>query len=180
MSIGSCRGVRGRYSPPRSPIKTRSLGTGPWRCAPRVPPRVEGFTMPRGDKSSYSGKQRRQAEHIEEGYEERCLTRRRDTKPNMFQAVRISSSGDVFEPRHVLTAIVARVSHRALLPRAWPLTQYPCRLRRPRPDKIGQDRNTYAKNGSLPIVVPEGPLGLCCHFGDGDPRRDTRSGRRVD
>jgi len=27
--------------------------------------------MPRGDKSSYSSKQKRQAEHIEEGYEER-------------------------------------------------------------------------------------------------------------
>src|SRR5438105_5536138 len=28
-------------------------------------------TMPRGDKSSYSDKQKRQAEHIEEGYEKR-------------------------------------------------------------------------------------------------------------
>ncbi len=27
--------------------------------------------MPRGDKSKYTGKQRRQAEHIEEGYERR-------------------------------------------------------------------------------------------------------------
>ncbi len=27
--------------------------------------------MPRGDKSSYSGKQKRQAEHIEKGYEKR-------------------------------------------------------------------------------------------------------------
>jgi len=27
--------------------------------------------MPRGDKSSYSDKQKRQAEHIEEGYEAR-------------------------------------------------------------------------------------------------------------
>jgi plasmid stabilization system protein ParE len=27
--------------------------------------------MPRGDKSSYSGKQQRQAEHIEKGYEKR-------------------------------------------------------------------------------------------------------------
>ena len=27
--------------------------------------------MPRGDKSSYTGKQKRQAEHIEEGYEKR-------------------------------------------------------------------------------------------------------------
>ena len=30
--------------------------------------------MPRGDKSSYSSKQKRQAEHIEEGYEERGLS----------------------------------------------------------------------------------------------------------
>jgi len=29
--------------------------------------------MPRGDKSSYSDKQKRQAEHIEEGYEDRGL-----------------------------------------------------------------------------------------------------------
>jgi hypothetical protein len=29
--------------------------------------------MPRGDKSSYTGKQKRQAEHIEEGYRERGL-----------------------------------------------------------------------------------------------------------
>jgi plasmid stabilization system protein ParE len=28
-------------------------------------------TMPRGDKSSYTDKQKRQAEHIEEGYEKR-------------------------------------------------------------------------------------------------------------
>jgi plasmid stabilization system protein ParE len=29
------------------------------------------ITMPRGDKSSYTDKQKRQAEHIEEGYEKR-------------------------------------------------------------------------------------------------------------
>src|SRR5260370_20377253 len=29
--------------------------------------------MPRGDKSSYTGKQKRMAEHIEEGYEKRGL-----------------------------------------------------------------------------------------------------------
>jgi plasmid stabilization system protein ParE len=32
--------------------------------------------MPRGDKSSYTNKQKRQAEHIEEGYEERGLSAR--------------------------------------------------------------------------------------------------------
>jgi hypothetical protein len=29
--------------------------------------------MPRGDKSAYTGKQQRQAEHIEEGYEKRGI-----------------------------------------------------------------------------------------------------------
>ena len=32
--------------------------------------------MPRGDKSSYTDKQKRQAEHIEEGYETRGISRR--------------------------------------------------------------------------------------------------------
>jgi len=32
--------------------------------------------MPRGDKSKYSGKQKRQAEHIEEGYEDRGVPER--------------------------------------------------------------------------------------------------------
>jgi len=31
--------------------------------------------MPRGDKSSYTDKQKRQAEHIEEGYEDRGLAK---------------------------------------------------------------------------------------------------------
>jgi hypothetical protein len=31
--------------------------------------------MPRGDKSSYSSKQQRQAEHIEEGYEKRGVSK---------------------------------------------------------------------------------------------------------
>jgi plasmid stabilization system protein ParE len=30
--------------------------------------------MPRGDKSAYTGKQKRQAEHIEKGYEKRGLS----------------------------------------------------------------------------------------------------------
>jgi hypothetical protein len=34
---------------------------------------VKGNIMPRGDKSSYTNKQKRQAEHIEEGYESRGL-----------------------------------------------------------------------------------------------------------
>lgn len=32
--------------------------------------------MPRGDKSSYSNKQKRQAEHIEEGYEKRGVSKK--------------------------------------------------------------------------------------------------------
>jgi plasmid stabilization system protein ParE len=32
--------------------------------------------MPRGDKSSYSDKQKRQADHIEEGYEHRGVNRK--------------------------------------------------------------------------------------------------------
>ncbi|MBR0916474.1 plasmid stabilization protein [Bradyrhizobium japonicum] len=32
--------------------------------------------MPRGDKSSYTNKQKRQAEHIEEGYEHRGIPRK--------------------------------------------------------------------------------------------------------
>jgi plasmid stabilization system protein ParE len=32
--------------------------------------------MPRGDKSSYSGKQKRQAEHIEKGYEKRGTSKK--------------------------------------------------------------------------------------------------------
>jgi plasmid stabilization system protein ParE len=31
--------------------------------------------MPRGDKSSYTGKQKRQAEHIEEGYQRRGVSK---------------------------------------------------------------------------------------------------------
>ena len=31
--------------------------------------------MPRGDKSAYTDKQKRQAEHIEEGYEDRGLSK---------------------------------------------------------------------------------------------------------
>jgi plasmid stabilization system protein ParE len=33
-----------------------------------------GHDMPRGDKSAYTEKQKRQAEHIEEGYEERGVS----------------------------------------------------------------------------------------------------------
>ena len=32
--------------------------------------------MPRGDKSAYTGKQKRKAEHIEEGYEKRGVSKK--------------------------------------------------------------------------------------------------------
>lgn len=34
--------------------------------------------MPRGDKSAYTDKQKRQAEHIEEGYEKRGVPEKED------------------------------------------------------------------------------------------------------
>jgi plasmid stabilization system protein ParE len=36
----------------------------------------EGGNMPRGDKSSYTDKQKRKAEHIEEGYEDRGVSKK--------------------------------------------------------------------------------------------------------
>jgi plasmid stabilization system protein ParE len=36
--------------------------------------------MPRGDKSSYTSKQKRKAEHIEEGYEERGVSKKEAEK----------------------------------------------------------------------------------------------------
>jgi plasmid stabilization system protein ParE len=36
----------------------------------------EGIKMPRGDKSKYTDKQKRQAEHIEEGYEDRGVSKK--------------------------------------------------------------------------------------------------------
>jgi hypothetical protein len=36
--------------------------------------------MPRGDKSSYTGKQKRQAEHIEEGYERKGVSKKTAAK----------------------------------------------------------------------------------------------------
>jgi len=36
----------------------------------------EGPKMPRGDKSSYTDKQKRQAEHIEEGYEDKGVSKK--------------------------------------------------------------------------------------------------------
>ena len=48
--------------------------------------------MPRGDKSSYSSKQKRQAEHIEEGYEHRGVSAK-EAKRRAWATVNASSGG---------------------------------------------------------------------------------------
>jgi hypothetical protein len=48
------------------------VGAGPFRN-PLAGQLSVSCIMPRGDKSSYTDKQKRQAEHIEEGYEKRGL-----------------------------------------------------------------------------------------------------------
>jgi hypothetical protein len=56
-------------------LDRRKAGSAPLRaaCASKASAK-EGDKMPRGDKSHYTDKQKRQAEHIEEGYEERGLS----------------------------------------------------------------------------------------------------------
>jgi plasmid stabilization system protein ParE len=48
--------------------------------------------MPRGDKSSYSDKQKRQAEHIEEGYEDRGVSAK-EAKSRAWATVNKESGG---------------------------------------------------------------------------------------
>jgi hypothetical protein len=48
--------------------------------------------MPRGDKSSYTDKQKRQAEHIEEGYERRGL-REKEAKRRAWATVNKETQG---------------------------------------------------------------------------------------
>jgi len=48
--------------------------------------------MPRGDKSSYTSKQKRKAEHIEEGYEKRG-TPKKEAKRRAWATVNKSSGG---------------------------------------------------------------------------------------
>jgi plasmid stabilization system protein ParE len=48
--------------------------------------------MPRGDKSSYSNKQKRQAEHIEEGYEKRG-TSKKEAEPRAWATVNKTTGG---------------------------------------------------------------------------------------
>jgi hypothetical protein len=48
--------------------------------------------MPRGDKSSYSSKQKRQAAHVEEGYEKRGVSKK-TAKARAWATVNKSSGG---------------------------------------------------------------------------------------
>ena len=48
--------------------------------------------MPRGDKSSYTGKQKRQAEHIEKGYEKRGVGKK-TAKARAWATVNKSTAG---------------------------------------------------------------------------------------
>ena len=48
--------------------------------------------MPRGDKSKYSDKQKRQAEHIEEGYEDRGVSAK-EAKSRAWATVNKESGG---------------------------------------------------------------------------------------
>src|SRR5687767_15540316 len=49
--------------------------------------------MPRGDKSSYTDKQERQAEHIEEGYEKRGLSEKEAERRAWATVNKISGGG---------------------------------------------------------------------------------------
>lgn len=48
--------------------------------------------MPRGDKSSYTSKQKRKAEHIEEGYEKRGVSKK-EAEKRAWATVNKSSGG---------------------------------------------------------------------------------------
>jgi plasmid stabilization system protein ParE len=48
--------------------------------------------MPQGDKSSYTGKQKRKAEHIEEGYEKRGVSKK-EAERRAWATVNKSSGG---------------------------------------------------------------------------------------
>jgi hypothetical protein len=50
------------------------------------------ITMPRGDKSKYTSKQKRKAEHIEEGYEKRGVTTK-ESKRRAWATVNQGSHG---------------------------------------------------------------------------------------
>jgi hypothetical protein len=62
-----------RMAPRRSRNKLHALR----RAAPATRSILQPvITMPQGDKSSYTNKQKRQAAHIEEGYEQRGVSTR--------------------------------------------------------------------------------------------------------
>ncbi len=49
--------------------------------------------MPQGDKSSYTGKQKRQASHIEKGYEKRGLSKKTAKKRAWATVNKVSGGG---------------------------------------------------------------------------------------
>jgi plasmid stabilization system protein ParE len=75
--------------------------------------------MPRGDKSSYSDKQKRQAEHIEEGYEKRGVPKKEAqrrawaTENKMSGGGRIGGSGRGKEENHAPAKKGGRIGGRA-------------------------------------------------------------------
>jgi plasmid stabilization system protein ParE len=52
----------------------------------------QGGKMPRGDKGSYTSKQKRKAEHIEEGYEKRGVSKK-EAKKRAWATVNKSDKG---------------------------------------------------------------------------------------
>jgi hypothetical protein len=58
---------------PDSPIVSPDLLSVNCTARTTAQPKEKENTMPQGDKSSYTDKQKRQAEHIEKGYEKRGL-----------------------------------------------------------------------------------------------------------
>src|SRR5262245_11609295 len=59
---------------------------------PRSSNRTGGITMPRGDKSKYTDKQKRKAEHIAEGYEGRGISTR-EAKRRAWATVNMETGG---------------------------------------------------------------------------------------
>jgi len=59
------------------PSNDEQVPTGRTLCRPAASigadDNIGSWTMPRGNKGAYTDKQRRKAEHIEEGYEERAV-----------------------------------------------------------------------------------------------------------
>src|ERR1044071_3171277 len=64
--------------------------SGPLPCCRRH--ERGGFVMPQGDKSSYTDKQKRKAEHIEEGYEKRGVGKK-EAERRAWATVNKTSSG---------------------------------------------------------------------------------------